>query len=171
MDYRLPGLSVHGDSLGKNTEVDCHALPPGGLPNPGIKPRYPTLQVTSLLSEPPGKQSCKWKEKGKTTSPIGKKKSPLKSEEEDFSAGSVVKNPPASAGDTDSLLGLGGSHMPQSNYSCSLVAPQLLSMCSRAWEKQLLKLKHSRAQCSSTRESTTMRSLRTTTRVDSALCN
>ena len=29
--------------------------PPGDLPNPGIKPRPPTLQVDSLLSEPPGK--------------------------------------------------------------------------------------------------------------------
>ena len=28
---------------------------PGDLPNPGIKPRSPTLQVDSLLSEPPGK--------------------------------------------------------------------------------------------------------------------
>ena len=29
--------------------------PPGDLPNPGIKPRSPTLQVDSLPSEPPGK--------------------------------------------------------------------------------------------------------------------
>ena len=29
--------------------------PPGDLPNPGIKPRSPTLQADSLLSEPPGK--------------------------------------------------------------------------------------------------------------------
>ena len=29
--------------------------PPGDLPNPGIEPRSPTLQVDSLLSEPPGK--------------------------------------------------------------------------------------------------------------------
>ena len=29
--------------------------PPGDLPNPGIKPRSPTLQVKSLLSKPPGK--------------------------------------------------------------------------------------------------------------------
>ena len=32
------------------------AIPsPGGLPNPGIKPRFPALQVDSLPSEPPGK--------------------------------------------------------------------------------------------------------------------
>ena len=30
-------------------------LPPGDLPNPGIEPRSPALQVGSLLSEPPGK--------------------------------------------------------------------------------------------------------------------
>ena len=29
--------------------------PPGGLPNPGIKPRSPTLQAHSLPSEAPGK--------------------------------------------------------------------------------------------------------------------
>ena len=29
--------------------------PPEDLPNPGIKPSFPTLQVDSLLSEPPGK--------------------------------------------------------------------------------------------------------------------
>ena len=32
------------------------AMPsPGDLPNPGIETRYPTLQVDSLPSEPPGK--------------------------------------------------------------------------------------------------------------------
>ena len=30
-------------------------LPPGDLPNTGIKPKPPTLQANSLLSEPPGK--------------------------------------------------------------------------------------------------------------------
>ena len=29
--------------------------PPGHLPNPAIKPRFPTLQADSLLSKPPGK--------------------------------------------------------------------------------------------------------------------
>ena len=29
--------------------------PPGDLPNPGIEPRSPTLQVDSLPAEPPGK--------------------------------------------------------------------------------------------------------------------
>ena len=28
---------------------------PGDLPNPGIKPKFPELQVDSLPSEPPGK--------------------------------------------------------------------------------------------------------------------
>ena len=48
-------LLVHGDSPGKNTGVSCHALPPGDLPNPGIKPRSPALKVYSLPSELPGK--------------------------------------------------------------------------------------------------------------------
>ena len=29
--------------------------PPGDLPDPGIEPKSPSLQVDSLLSEPPGK--------------------------------------------------------------------------------------------------------------------
>ena len=33
--------------------------PPGDLPNPGIKPRSPTLQMDSLPSEPPGKPDTK----------------------------------------------------------------------------------------------------------------
>ena len=50
----LPGLSVHVDSPGKNTWSRLPCPPPGDLPNLGIKPRYPTLQVDSLLSEPKG---------------------------------------------------------------------------------------------------------------------
>ena len=40
----------------KNTGADCYALLWGNLPNPGIKPGSPTLQVDSLSSEPPGVQ-------------------------------------------------------------------------------------------------------------------
>ena len=40
-----PGFSVRG--------LPCPA--PGDLPNPGIEPRFPTLQVDSLPFEPPGK--------------------------------------------------------------------------------------------------------------------
>ena len=53
----------------------------------------------------------------------------------DFPGIAVVKNPPANAGDTDSIPGPGRSHMPQSN---SVHAPQLLSLCSRARKPQLL---------------------------------
>ena len=54
MNCSLPGSSVHGDSPGKNMEwIACP--PPGDIPNPGIKPRSPALQVNSLLSEPLGK--------------------------------------------------------------------------------------------------------------------
>ena len=55
MDCSPPGSSVHEESPGKNTGVGCHALLQGNLPNPGIEPRSPTLQVDSLLPEPPGK--------------------------------------------------------------------------------------------------------------------
>ena len=53
----------------------------------------------------------------------------------DFPGGAVVKNLPANAGDTGSSPGPGGSHMPRSNEAR---APQLLSLCSRAREPQLL---------------------------------
>ena len=52
-----------------------------------------------------------------------------------FPGGAVVKNPPANAGDTGSSPGPGRSHMPRSNEAR---APQLLSLCSRACEPQLL---------------------------------
>ena len=41
------------DSPGKNTGVGCHFLLED-LPDTGIKPRSPTLQADSFLSEPPG---------------------------------------------------------------------------------------------------------------------
>ena len=46
-----PGSSVYGDSPGKNIGVGCHALLQGNLPNPGIEPKSPALQVDSLPSE------------------------------------------------------------------------------------------------------------------------
>ena len=39
LDWGLPG---------KNAEVDCHFFSPGDLPDPGIKPESPALQVDSL---------------------------------------------------------------------------------------------------------------------------
>ena len=48
-----------------------------------------------------------------------------------FPGGAVVESSPANAGDT----GPGGSHMPRSSWAR---VPQLLSLCSRAREPQLL---------------------------------
>ena len=62
---------------------------------------------------------------------------------EGFPGGSMVKNPPANAGDTGLILGLGRFHMTQNNSAC---APQLLSLCSRAQDLQLLKLVSPRAR-------------------------
>ena len=45
-----------------------------------------------------------------------------------FPGGAVVENLPANAGDTGSSPGLGGSHMPRSNWARE---PQLLSL--RVW--------------------------------------
>ena len=66
----------------------------------------------------------------------------LKTNQEGFPGGSVVKSPPAGAGDMGSNPGPGGSHVLQSNRAH---APQLLSLRCRAQEPQLLSLR-SRAQ-------------------------
>ena len=59
-----------------------------------------------------------------------------------FPGGTVVKNPPASTGDTDSIPDSGRPHMLWSN---SPYAPQPSGLCSRAQEPQLLKPAHPRA--------------------------
>ena len=54
MDCSPPGSSVHGDFPGKDNWSGWLCPPPGDLPDSGIKPRSPALQVDSLPSEPPG---------------------------------------------------------------------------------------------------------------------
>ena len=84
----------------------------------------------------------------------------------DLPGGTMVKNPPANAGDTGSSPGLGRSHMPRSSEAR---AQQLLSLHSRAREPQRLSLRATttearvpRARALQQREATTMRSLHTT---------
>ena len=55
MDCSPQGSSVHGDSPGKNTGSQLPCPSAGDLPNPGIIPRSPPLQVDSLPAESPGK--------------------------------------------------------------------------------------------------------------------
>ena len=62
-----------------------------------------------------------------------------------FPGGSVVESLPANAGDTGSSPGLGGFHMPRSNWARE---PQLLSL--RIW-----------SLCSATREAAIVRGPRT----------
>ena len=50
----------------------------------------------------------------------------LKMIEQGFPGGAVVESLPANAGDTGSGPGLGGSHMPRSDWARE---PQLLSLC------------------------------------------
>ena len=57
-------------------------------------------------------------------------------EAKDIPGGSVVKNLPAVAGDTDLIPGPG---RPSMSWSNEAHVPQLLSLCSRAREPQLLK--------------------------------
>ena len=54
MDYTVHGLLQAGI-------WQWVAFPsPGDLPNPGIEPRSPALQVNSLPTEPPGKLPVVW---------------------------------------------------------------------------------------------------------------
>ena len=54
--------------------------------------------------------------------------SSIQMKKQGFLGGAVVENLPANAGDTGSSPGLGGSHMPRSNWARE---PQLLSL--RVW--------------------------------------
>ena len=65
-----------------------------------------------------------------------------------FPGGAVVENLPANAGDTGSSPGLGGSHVPRSNWARE---PRLLSL--RVW-----------SLCSTAREAAMVRGPRTATR-------
>ena len=66
LTFATPWTIAHQAPLSMrfSRQEDWSGLPfpsPGDLPNPGIKPRSPTLQMDSLLPEPPGKlegQSC-----------------------------------------------------------------------------------------------------------------
>ena len=78
-----------------------------------------------------------------------------------FPGGTVVKSPPANAGDTGSSPGSGRSHIPQSSWAR---VPQLLSLCSGARRPQLLSPRaatteaHAPGACAPQREATAMRS-------------
>ena len=63
------------------------------------------------------------------------KHSYLRGNYRDFLGGAVVKNLPANAGDTGSSPGPGRSHVTRNSWAH---VPQLLSLCSRACEPQLL---------------------------------
>ena len=51
-DQSLPSSSAHGDSLGKNIGVGCHAQLQGIFPMQGSNPCLLNWQASSLLSEP-----------------------------------------------------------------------------------------------------------------------
>ena len=77
----------------------------------------------------------------------------LKTVVKGFPGGAVVENLPANAGDMGSSPGLGGSHMPRSNWACE---PQLLSL--RVW-----------SLCSATREAAIVRGPRNAMKSDPRL--
>ena len=55
MDCSLPGSSVYGVLEWQEYWRGLPFPSPGDLPDSGIRPRFPTLQVDALPSEPPGK--------------------------------------------------------------------------------------------------------------------
>ena len=61
MDFSPPGSSVHGDSPGKNTGVDCHALLQGIFQTQGLNPVPRCRQILYHLSHP-GSPLGRWKE-------------------------------------------------------------------------------------------------------------
>ena len=64
IDCSPPGSSVHGDSLGKNTGVGCHALLQGIFPSQGSNPGLPHFrQILYRLSHQgsPSKRDLKMK--------------------------------------------------------------------------------------------------------------
>ena len=61
----------------------------------------------------------------------------LEKNSQDFTGGTVDRNPPANAGDTCSIPGPEGFHMQQSNWAG---VPQLPSLLSRVPEPKLLNL-------------------------------
>ena len=62
-----------------------------------------------------------------TTEPASHNYNPMQG----LPGGSVARSPSANAGDTGSITEPGESHMPLNSKTC---APQLLSLCSSAWE-------------------------------------
>ena len=105
---------------------------PGGLPDPEIKPGSPALRADTLLSEPLGKALVevggylmekvlgvpqRWASNLNFPYRVlsGIPCQILISFLWGFPGGPVVNNPPASAGDTSSVPGLGRPYMPQSS--------------------------------------------------------
>ena len=109
------GEGVGGNSYCNSSFVDSQL--PSTQNNPFVKVAYFRGQILSSAS------SFHW---------LWLKNSELGG----FTGSSVVKNPLANRGAIGWILGPERSHMPLSN---KVHAPQLLSLCSRAWKPQLPK--------------------------------
>ena len=60
MDCSLPGFSIHG--IIQARILEWVTIPsPGDLPNPGIEPGSPSLEVDALTSNPQGSPEMKMK--------------------------------------------------------------------------------------------------------------
>ena len=99
-------------------------LPPGDLPDPGIKPGSPALAGRFFTLSHLG-------------SPFSYTLSDLETEDLDFPGSIVDGSPPTSAGDTGSIPDPGRFHMSRSNQAS---VPELLTPYSGAHELQLLGL-------------------------------
>ena len=113
---------------------------PGSIPSQGTKSHTPCRMATPspqkrkkamvvILLSLVSKARITWEKKWWFLT------ASLRTEARGFHGGSLVKGLPASVGDTGLIPDLGRSHMPRSNWAHVL---QLPSLCSRAWEPQLL---------------------------------
>ena len=127
-DCSPPGSSVHGIFQARNTGAGCHFLLQDIFPIQGSNLCLLHLWHWQMDSLPLGHL-------GSLPSQCLLMLTVLKTLKQGFPGGSGVKNLPTNAGDSSSIPDPGRSHTPRSNSACW---PQLLSLCPRAWEPQLL---------------------------------
>ena len=144
-------------NYGSRAQLLCGTRDP---PRPGPEPVSPALAGRLSTTAPPGKPGpVVLNSKG-----VYKIFPCIRNALLGFPGGTVVKNPPANAGDMGSSPGPGRSHMPRSNEAR---APQLLNLRSTAHERKLPSPRAATTEARAPRarapqrEATAMRSLRT----------
>ena len=116
MDCSLPGSSVHRNFPSNNTGVGCHFLLQGIFPIQGLNlGLLHCRQILYCLSHQASHKKVVKKRKKKERERNRLFISYIKTTFLDFPSAPAVKNPPANAGDTGLIRGLGRSHTPRCN--------------------------------------------------------